>query len=234
MRVSLIIPALNEAGNIYQLVSDILAVLPVQTLVVDNGSEDETTARARSAGAQVISEPRRGYGYACASGVAATTDAEILVFLDGDYSFLPAELPSVLSPILEGKADLVLGSRWLGKMETGAMPPHQRFGNWLASHIMNLLYGLDLTDIGPYRAVRRSLLMQLDMREMTYGWPVEMILKAARCRARIKEVPVSYHPRRSGRSKVSGTIKGSLLAAWFMVGVPLRYAWSWRPARKDS
>lgn len=234
MRISVIIPALNEGGHIHQLVTDVLDVLPVQVVVVDNGSDDETALRAEAAGAKVVSEPRRGYGRACASGVAAAMDAEIFVFLDGDYSFLPAELPNILEPILEGKAELVLGSRQLGRTKAGAMPPHQRFGNWLVSHIMNLLYGLDLTDIGPYRAVQKSLLMKLDMHEMTYGWPVEMIVKAARCRARIKEVPVSYYLRRSGRSKVGGTIKGSLLAAWFMLGVPLRYAWRWKPSLKDG
>lgn len=233
MRVSVIIPALNEGGHIHQLVADVLSVLPVQVIVADNGSEDETTVQAQSAGAKVVSEPRKGYGYACAAGIAAAQNTEILVFLDGDYSFLPSELPAVLNPILEDKADLVVGSRQLGRIEKGAMSAHQRFGNWLASRLMNLLYSLDLTDIGPYRAIRRSLLMKLDMQEMTYGWPVEMIVKAARCKARVTEVPVSYFPRRSGRSKVAGTVKGSLLAGWFFLGVPLRYAWTWKPPLQD-
>ncbi len=222
--ITVIIPALNEADNICQLVNDITAILPVEVVVVDNGSTDGTAIEARSAGAKVISEPRRGYGYACASGASAAQGAEVLTFIDADYSFLPSELPLVLAPILEGKADLVLGSRCLGQMEKGAMPFHQRFGNWLAVYIINLLYRLELTDIGPYRAIKRALLMSLDMHEMTYGWPVEMVAKAARNGARIVEVPVSYRSRLSGRSKVGGTIKGSLLAGWFIIGTALRYA----------
>jgi glycosyltransferase involved in cell wall biosynthesis len=222
--IAIIIPALNEAGNIRQLVDEITATLPAQVIVVDNGSTDETTAEAQSSGAQTIYEPRRGYGYACASGVSAAREAEILAFIDGDYSFFPSELPVILAPILEGKADLVLGSREPDRMEKGAMPFHQRFGNWFATRMMSLLYGLALTDIGPYRAVKRSFLLSLDMCEMTYGWPVEMVVKAARNGARIVEVPVSYRSRRSGRSKVGGTIKGSLLAAWFILWTTMHYA----------
>jgi glycosyltransferase involved in cell wall biosynthesis len=223
--VTVIIPALNEAGNIHRLVTEVLAVAPVQVIVVDNGSTDATAQEAQRAGAQAVSEPRRGYGYACAAGVAADSQADLLVFLDGDYSFLPAELPVILAPILAGEADLVLGSRYRGHIAPGAMPPQQRFGNWLAARLMNSLYGLALTDLGPYRAIRRSLLLSLNMQEMTYGWPTEMMVKAARQRARLVEVPVSFHPRRAGRSKVSGTIRGTLLAGWFILGVTLRYAW---------
>jgi glycosyltransferase involved in cell wall biosynthesis len=219
--ITVIIPALNEAGNIRQLVQDVKATLPVQVIVVDNGSTDGTAAEAQAGGARVVSEPRRGYGYACAAGVAAT-EAEALAFMDGDNSFLPSELPALLAPLLAGKADLVLGSRALGCMEKGAMPPHQRFGNWFAARMMGIFYGVKLSDLGPYRAVRRSLLLALEMREMTYGWPVEMMTKAARRGARIVEVPVTYQSRRSGHSKVGGTIRGSLLAAWFIVSVMLR------------
>ena len=220
----IIIPALNEAGNIRCLVAEVLETAPVQVIVVDNGSTDATAVEARAAGARVVSEARRGYGYACAAGVAAATQADILVFLDGDYSFLPAELPLILAPILANEADLVLGSRYRGHIAVGAMPPQQRFGNWLVARLMNTLYGLSVTDLGPYRAVRRSLLMSLDMREMTYGWPTEMMVKAARRQARIVEVPVSFHPRRAGRSKISGTLRGTILAGWFILGVTLRYA----------
>jgi glycosyltransferase involved in cell wall biosynthesis len=223
-KVIVIIPALNEAGNIHQLVSEIYAVLPVEVIVVDNGSTDATAAEAAAAGARVISEPRRGYGYACAAGAAAAADADILAFIDGDFSFMPAELPVVLAPVLTDQADLVLGSRPLGGIAPGAMVPQQRLGNWLMARVMNMFYGLALTDLGPYRAIRRSLLDQLNMREMTYGWPVEMIVKAARKGARLVEVPVSYHSRRAGRSKVSGTLRGSLLAAWYILGVTSRYA----------
>ncbi|HXV98958.1 MAG TPA: glycosyltransferase family 2 protein, partial [Anaerolineae bacterium] len=153
------------------------------------------------------------------------SQADILVFLDGDYSSLPAELPLVLGPILADEADLVLGSRYRGYIAPGAMPLQQRFGNWLIARLMNALYGLSITDLGPYRAVRRSLLLSLDMREMTFGWPTEMMVKAARRQARIVEVPVSFHKRRAGRSKVSGTLRGTILAGWFILGVTLRYAW---------
>ncbi len=223
--VTVIIPALNEAGNIYRLVTEVLAIAPVKVIVVDNGSTDATAQEARTAGAQVVYEPRRGYGYACAAGVAAAKAADILIFLDGDYSFLPGEMPVILAPLLADEADLVLGSRYRGHIAPGAMPPQQRFGNWLVARLMNLLYGLSITDLGPYRAIRRSLLDQLDMREMTFGWPTEMMTKAARLGARIAEVPVSFQSRQAGRSKVSGTVRGTLLAAWFILGVTLRYAW---------
>ncbi|MCL4302183.1 MAG: glycosyltransferase [Anaerolineae bacterium] len=224
-RVIVIIPALNEAGNIGRLVKEILATVPVQVVVVDNDSTDATAQEAHAAGARVILEPRRGYGYACAAGAAAAQEADILVFLDGDYSFLPSELPVVLAPILAGQADLVLGSRYRGHIAPGAMPLHQRFGNWLVARLMNWLYRLSVTDLGPYRAIRRSLLEQLDMQEMTFGWPTEMMTKAARRGARLVEVPVSFHQRRAGRSKVSGTVRGTILATWFILGITLRYAW---------
>jgi glycosyltransferase involved in cell wall biosynthesis len=225
--IAVIIPALNEAGNIQRLVREVLATAPVQVIVVDNGSTDATAKEAGAAGAQVVHEPRRGYGYACAAGVvaAAAGAADILVFLDGDHSFLPGELPTLLAPILTGEADLVLGSRYRGHIAPGAMPPQQRFGNWLAARLMNRLYGLSVTDLGPYRAIRRSVLESLKMQEMTFGWPTEMMTKAARQGARIVEVPVSFHKRRAGRSKVSGTVRGTVLAAWYILGVTLRYAW---------
>jgi glycosyltransferase involved in cell wall biosynthesis len=200
--------------------------IPVNVIVVDNASTDTTSLEAAKAGAKVISEPRRGYGYACAAGVAAAMDADVIVFMDGDYSYTPGDLPLLLSPILENWADLVLGSRELGQIVRGAMPSQQRFGNWLASHLMNHLYGLSITDLGPYRAIRRGLLLELNMQEMTYGWPTEMIVKAARRKARIVEVPVSYRSRLTGRSKVSGTIRGTLLAGWYILGVIFRYAWA--------
>jgi len=225
--VAVIIPALNEAGNIHALVTEVLATAPVKVIVVDNGSSDATAEEAQAAGAHVVREPRRGYGYACAAGVAAaaTGNADILVFLDGDYSFLPGELPTLLGPILAGEADLVMGSRYRGHIAAGAMPLHQRFGNWLVARLMNRLYGLSITDLGPYRAIRRSLLESLDMHEMTFGWPTEMMTKAARRGARIVEVPVSFQKRRMGRSKVSGTVRGTILAAWYILGITLRYAW---------
>ncbi|MCI0419468.1 MAG: glycosyltransferase family 2 protein [Anaerolineae bacterium] len=223
--VTVIIPALNEAGNIGKVMREVRAIAQVEVIVVDNNSTDSTAEEAEQAGAKVVIESRRGYGYACAAGVAAAQDAEVLVFMDGDYSFSPADLPLLLSPVLNDQADIVLGSRERGIIAPGAMPPHQRFGNWLVSRLMNLLYGISITDLGPYRAIRRQLLSELDMQEMTYGWPTEMIVKSARRGARIVEVPVSYQSRRYGHSKVSGTVRGTVLATWFILGVTFRYAW---------
>jgi len=222
--VTVIIPALNEMGNIRQLVQEVCASVDVEVIVVDNGSIDFTASEAKAAGAKVVSEPRRGYGYACAAGAAAIQDSNILVFMDGDHSFSPSDLPSLITLIMEDRADMVLGSRTLGTIDPGSMFPQQRFGNWLTSRLTNLLYGIKITDLGPYRAIRRSLLMQLDMQEMTFGWPIEMIVKSARCGARIMEVPVSYHNRRFGQSKVSGTLRGTILAGWHILKVTFRYA----------
>jgi glycosyltransferase involved in cell wall biosynthesis len=195
-------------------------------VVVDNGSTDCTAEVAQQAGAVVVAEPRAGYGFACAAGVrvAAERGADLLVFLDADGSFDPAQIPDLLAPIRSGQADLVLGSRRTGGMERGAMPPHARFGNGLVALLMGLLYRLQVTDPGPYRAIRADLLAQLAMREMTYGWPTEMMVKAARQGARVVEVPVRYRVRRGGRSKVSGTLRGTILATYFILFVMLRYA----------
>ena len=223
MNVTVVVPALNEAGCIGGLVAAVLAQPVDAVIVVDNGSTDATAGMAEQAGARVVGEARRGYGYACLAGALAAWDADVLVFLDGDHSFLPAELPRLLAPLQADRADLVLGSRALGQVEPGSMPLPQRFGNWLAARLLRPLYGLPLTDLGPYRAVRRELLLALDMREMSYGWPTEMIVKAARRRARIVEVPVSYRSRRAGRSKVSGTLRGTLLAGVAILTTVLRH-----------
>jgi glycosyltransferase involved in cell wall biosynthesis len=164
-------------------------------------------------GARVIVEPRRGYGYACAAGAAAGS-GDLLAFMDDDGSFVPGELAALLAPLLDESADLVLGTRMRGGMAAGAMPPHQRFGNQLFARLMYRLYGLRLTDLGPFRVARRVLLNTLDMREMTYGWPVEMIVKAARRDARSAELPISYRPRLAGESKVGGTVRGTILATY--------------------
>ena len=228
MRVAVVIPALNEADNIGELVVETLAQ-PVLNdggcvIVVDNGSDDATAANARAAGALVVEEARRGYGYACAAGFRRAVDHAVVAFLDGDYSSLPSEMHVIVEPILAGRADLVLGSRVLGHIVRGSMPPHQRFGNRLTSCLMRMLYGVPVTDLGPYRAIRTALLQELQMQEMTFGWPTEMMVKAARRRARILEVPVTHQARRSGKSKVSGTLKGSVLAAYYILGVTLRHA----------
>lgn len=235
MHVAIVIPALNEEGNIRRLVSEIPMTMAEQVtvIVVDNGSTDATAAVAREAGALVASEARRGYGYACAAGVAAApAEADVLVFMDGDGSFDPAELPRLIDPIRRGEADMTLGSRIAGGIEPGAMPPHQEFGNRLVSRLMGLLYGLKITDLGPFRAVRCETLRSITMHEMTFGWPTEMMVKLAR-RARIVEVPVRYRKRWSGVSKVSGTLRGTILATYYILGTTLRYAF-WRDAGRTS
>ena len=226
MRVALIIPALNEEAVIAQVVSEVPREHAQQIYVVDNGSTDGTAAAAATAGATVVREERRGYGYACAAGVAAAGVAyDVLAFMDGDGSDDAAQLPDLLAPLEAGQADLVLGSRVLGAAQRGALLPHQRLGNHLTTGLIRLLYSQRLTDLPPFKAVRRSLLHDLGMSEMTYGWTIEMIVKSAKRKALIVEVPVSTRPRLGGQSKVSGTLKGTVLAAYSMLGTTIKYAW---------
>jgi len=223
VRIVAIIPALDEEGSIGGVVAAIPRNLVSEVLVVNNGSTDRTAEAAAAAGACVVTEPERGYGAACRRGLEAAAGADILVYLDGDASDQPGELASVLDPVVRGEADLVIGSRLLGRREAGAMPPHAILGNWLAARLVRLLYGVRITDLGSFRAIPRSALLALGMRERTYGWPVEMIVKAARRGYRIREVPVT-HRKRIGRSKVAGTLVGSLKAAYFIFFTTLRYA----------
>jgi glycosyltransferase involved in cell wall biosynthesis len=211
MQISIIIPTLNEADCIGQVLAEIPRDLGPEILVIDSGSTDDTVAIAASGGARVIHEPRRGYGQACATGAAAAC-GEIVVFLDGDGADDPRRLFQLLAPVLSGQADMVLGSRLIGKMQGGGMPRHQWFGNWLAAKLLQALYGLPLTDLSPFRAVNRQKLLELNLREMTYGWPVEMIIRAARQGWKVVEVPVGYRPRLGGSSKITGTWRGSVLA----------------------
>jgi glycosyltransferase involved in cell wall biosynthesis len=224
-KVVVIIPTLNEADAIAHVVRAIPAALVDRVIVVDGGSTDGTVAIARAAGADVVLQPRRGYGNACAAGVAAAPDADVLVFLDGDGSFDPAQIDALIAPILADQVELVLGSRELGGIDRASMPPQQRFGNRLVAWLLHRLYGLDLTDVGPFRAIRRSTLELLEMREPTYGWPTEMVVKAARLHVRMQEVPTAYHARMGGTSKVSGTVRGSILAGYQMLALTLKYAW---------
>ncbi len=174
----------------------------------------------------VASEPVRGYGRNCLKGFkrACSLGADIVIFMDGDGSDDPTDLPMLLAPISEGRADIVIGSRVSTLSEQGAIAPQARLGNWLVSRLIRLLYGVRLSDIGSFRVIRCSSLEELKMREMTFGWPVEMLVKAARARYRIIELPIHYRRRSSGRSKVAGTIVGSLKAAYYMVRTTLRYA----------
>ncbi|MEJ2512219.1 MAG: TIGR04282 family arsenosugar biosynthesis glycosyltransferase [Anaerolineales bacterium] len=221
-RISLIIPALNEADCLARLLDEVPVDLIHQVIVVDNGSTDNTGEVAQKAGAFVVVEPRRGYGFACAAGVAAA-EGDVLVFMDGDGSFVPAELSDLLKPIAQDKAELVLGSRTLNGSHQEVMPLHQRVGNRLFAWLLRKRYGLNLTDLGPFRAVKREVVLQLNMQEFTYGWPLEMMIKSARHQMRILEVPVTYRPRFAGQSKVSGSLRGSILAAYRFFRVMLRY-----------
>jgi len=227
MRVALIIPALNEEASLVHVLPGIPRDLVDQVIVVDNGSTDRTGEVARAAGARVVREERRGYGYACAAGVAAAGDAaDALLFMDGDGSDDAGQIEALIAPLERGEADLVLGSRLLGARDApGALLPHQRLGNALTTALIHLLYRQRLTDLPPLKGIRRALLDSLHMREMTYGWTVEMIVKCARRKCRIVEVPVTVRPRIAGRSKVSGTVVGTILAAYYLLGTTIHYAW---------
>ncbi len=223
MRVSVIIPTHNEAQAIGRVLADLPSNLVMEVIVVDSNSTDGTPGLARQMGAQVIQEPRRGYGRACLTGLANTQNPDVVVFLDGDYSDRPSELPIILAPIIEGRADITLGSRFSGRSNPGALPWHQSFGNRLAAGLIRLLYGVKISDLGPFRAGRADVLRALALEEATYGWAVEMILKGAIAGFRVVEVPVSYYPR-IGKSKISGTVKGTVGAAWFILSRIVRYS----------
>jgi glycosyltransferase involved in cell wall biosynthesis len=220
--VSVIIPTYNEAQSIALVLKDIPSDLTTEVIVVDSNSSDGTREIAASMGARVVQEPRRGYGRACLTGLAVADSPDVVVFLDGDYSDRPSELPILLAPIIEGRADITLGSRLDGQHSAGAMPWHQAFGNRLAAGLIRLLYGLKVTDLGPFRAGRAGVLRSLALEETTYGWAVEMILKGAMAGSRVVEVPVSYYPR-IGKSKISGTLKGTIGAGWFILSLIVRY-----------
>jgi len=222
LRVSVIIPTHNEARAIGRVLADLPADLVTEVIVVDSNSTDGTPEIAGRAGARVVSEQRRGYGQACLTGVACASSPDVVVFLDGDYSDRPAELPLLLAPISEGHADITLGSRLAGPRMPGALPWHSAFGNRLAAGLISLLFQQRITDLGPFRAARADVFRVLALEETTYGWAVEMILKGALRGFRIVEVPVSYHPR-IGKSKISGTIRGTVGAAWFILTRILRY-----------
>ncbi len=234
-RISAVVPALNEAPSIERVVEGLKAqplLASGEVIVVDNGSADDTGELARRAGAQVVREERRGYGWACLAGVLAAEDADVVVLLDGDTADDPDDLPRVLAPLLTGEADLVVGSRALGKKEHGSMTWQQVFGNKLASFMMRAIYSVRVTDVGPFRTIRREDLLALDMQEMTYGWPSEMIVKAARADYRYREVPVSYR-RRIGVSKVGDTLVNSLKVGWYIISTILRYS-RWKPDRAEK
>jgi glycosyltransferase involved in cell wall biosynthesis len=215
VRIAVIIPVFNEAAAIGRVVAEIPPGAAHQVLVVDGGSTDGTRDIARAAGATVLQQRGRGYGAACLTG-AREADADVLVFLDGDYSDPPAQIERLLTPLRAGRAGLVLGSRERGGMESGALPIHARLGNKLAAALLRLLYGLRVTDLPSYKAIRRDDLLALGIRDLHYGWTAEMIARAARRGLRVTEVPIDYRVR-IGESKVSGTLKGSIKAGYVII-----------------
>jgi glycosyltransferase involved in cell wall biosynthesis len=221
MKTILIVPALNEAAAVGELVRRVPRDVVAEVIVVDNGSTDSTAAVAREAGARVVSEPRRGYGAACFAGVTALPpDAAVAVFIDADGSQRPEEIPHVLGPILTARADLVLGARRLH----GRHPRHAVAGTRLVARFVAWRWRVPITDFGPLRAIRADLLQRLRLRDRASGWPVEMVIKAAALGARIVEVPVSHSPRLAGRSKVSGTLRGTVRAGYGFLSAVLRAA----------
>jgi glycosyltransferase involved in cell wall biosynthesis len=230
-RLAVVIPALNEEQAIVRVLQAIPKSITRLVVVVDNGSTDHTAGRARSQGAMVLREPRRGYGTACLAGIdALPEEIEIVVFLDADYSDHPEEMEILVAPILKNEADFVLGSRMMRATSRSVLTPQQRFGNWLATTLIRLLFGHRYTDLGPFRAIRKDALDSLEMSDRGYGWTVEMQIKAIRTGLRILEVPVHYRPR-LGKSKISGTLKGTLLAGSKILYTVFRFAAAdWRDA----
>jgi glycosyltransferase involved in cell wall biosynthesis len=211
LRIGVVIPALDEEQAIGRVIADIPEWVD-EIVVADNGSRDGTVAAARVAGARVVHERSRGYGAACQAGIRALEAADIVVFLDGDYSDHPEEMAALVDPIAGAQVHLVVGSRTKGKSLRGALTPQQRFGNWLACWLIARLWHVAYSDLGPFRAIRRDALEGLKMTDRDYGWTAEMQIKAAAAGLKHLEVPVSYRPR-IGRSKISGTVRGSLMAA---------------------
>jgi glycosyltransferase involved in cell wall biosynthesis len=211
-RIGIVIPTLDEEQAIARVIADIPDWAD-EIVVADNGSADGTVRAAREAGARVVYEANRGYGAACQAGIRALSAVDIVVFLDGDYSDYPEEMPAIVDPIAAGQFDFVIGSRVKGKAAQGALTPQQRFGNWLACQLIGRLWGVAYSDLGPFRAIRRDALEELKMADRNYGWTAEMQINAAKAGLKILEVPVSYRPR-IGASKVSGTLRGTLMAGF--------------------
>jgi glycosyltransferase involved in cell wall biosynthesis len=227
-RIDAIIPVLDEERTLPSVIESLPRPPVRRIVVVDNGSRDRSAALAETAGAEVVREPRRGYGGACLRGLAhlAADPPDIVVFLDADGSDDPADLPRLVAPLLEGRADLVIGSRLLGRREPGALTLAQRLGGWVAGWCLGALFGRRFTDLGPFRAARYARLMLLGMRDPTWGWTVEMQARAARAGWEILEVPVSYRRRQAGRSKISGSPLGALRAAGKILWTLAKLAWS--------
>lgn len=224
--IKVIIPAFNEADSIAAVINEIPETVE-EVIVVNNNSTDETVTNAKAAGATVLTEERKGYGYACLKGMNYIAEQsktpDIIVFIDGDYSDYPEELDKLVAPILNETVDFVVGARVKRLREGGSMTPQQVFGNWLATSLMKLFFGATFTDLGPFRAIRYDKLLLLEMEDKTYGWTVEMQLKALKKKLAYTEVPVRYK-RRIGVSKVSGTVKGSIFAGIKILGWIFKYS----------
>jgi glycosyltransferase involved in cell wall biosynthesis len=225
-KVVVIIPAFNEENSIAKVVKDLPANLVDEVIVVNNNSDDATDINATNAGATVLHEERSGYGFACLKGIEYIKQLQpapgIVVFIDADYSDHPEELPLLVEPIITGGMDMVIGSRALGKREKGSMTFQQIFGNWLATGLLKYFYNVKYTDLGPFRAIRFDKLLEINMQDTTYGWTVEMQIKAAKLKLKTWEVPVSYR-KRIGFSKISGTVKGTLLAGYKIITTIFKY-----------
>ena len=224
--ISVIIPALNEEEPIADVIRAVAATkIPHEVIVVDNGSTDRTAERARAAGARVVAEPHRGYGRACAAGIRALSpECDVVVFLDGDGSDCPEFMNQLVDPMAAGKSDFVIGSRTRGQRERGSMTAQQIFAGRFAGWLLSILYGVRYTDMCPFRAIRRDALERLGMCEKTYGWNLEMQMRAARAGLRILEVPVNHRCRAGGKSKVSGTLRGTFVAGARILATLLRIA----------
>ena len=225
-KIKVIIPAYNEQDSIASVIKDIPEIVD-EVIVVNNNSTDHTVINAKRAGATVLTENNKGYGYACLKGMdyiaKQTQKPDIIVFLDGDYSDYPEELTKVVAPILNDNIDFVIGSRVKRLREGGSMTPQQVFGNWLATFLMSLFFGAKFTDLGPFRAIKYNKLLGLKMEDETYGWTVEMQLKAIKQKLTYIEVPVRYK-QRIGVSKVSGTVKGTIFAGFKILGWIFKYS----------
>jgi glycosyltransferase involved in cell wall biosynthesis len=225
-KICVIIPAFNEENSIAKVIADIPMEIVQEVIVVNNNSNDDTEINARNAGATVLREKRPGYGYACLKGIdyikQLQSAPDIVVFIDADYSDHPEEMPLLVKPIINDGMDMVIGSRALGTKEKGSMTPQQVFGNWLATRLLKTIYGVRYTDLGPFRAIRYDKLLEIDMQDTTYGWTVEMQLKAAKLKMKVTEVPVSYR-KRIGFSKISGTVKGTVLAGYKIITTIFKY-----------
>lgn len=233
--VTVVIPCLDEEEAIAEVVREVLAEGVSEVIVVDNGSRDGTAERAAAAGARVVMEPVRGYGRACAAGLAAVgADSDVVCFLDGDGSDVPAFLLSVVAPVVDGAADFVMGSRLRGQRERGSMTPQQLVAGRLAGVLLHLTYGVRFTDMSPLRAMRMDRLLALGMSEQTYGWNLEMQMRAAGAGLRCLEVPVDHRCRRGGQSKVSGNLVAGLSAAWKISTTFLRLARHRRAGRSSE